>query len=133
MGGGVLITNQHILTAAHCVDNFKASDITVRLGEYDFDKKSFEERDFKVSNIYMHESYERKAYSNDIALLKLKSKVVFTDFIWPICLPPSNIALENQVASVTGWGTTSYSGTSSNVLLEVILPVWKQSECKAAF
>ena len=31
-----------------------------------------------------------------------------------------------------GWGTTSFGGSSSDVLLEVLLPVWKQTECGSA-
>lgn len=33
----------------------------------------------------------------------------------------------------SGWGTTSYSGQASDVLLEVILPIWKLADCKAAY
>lgn len=50
----------------------------------------------------MHESYDRRTYKNDIALIKLKTKATFNDDIWPICLPPSNIVLEGQSAFVTG-------------------------------
>ena len=32
-----------------------------------------------------------------------------------------------------GWGTTSYSGQSSEVLLEVFLPIWKLNDCKSAY
>jgi len=32
-----------------------------------------------------------------------------------------------------GWGTTSYSGKSSDVLLEVTLPVWDLDDCKEAY
>lgn len=74
----------------------------MRLGEYDFNEVSDTRRDFAVEKIFMHESYERKTYTNDISLLKLKQKATFTDFIWPICLPPSNLVLEGQTASVTG-------------------------------
>ena len=31
-----LITDTHILTAAHCLEPFRKEDILVRLGEYDF-------------------------------------------------------------------------------------------------
>jgi len=131
--GGVLVTDQHILSAAHCVDNFKASDITIRLGEYDFEAPSNSRRDFDVERIYMHERYNRKTYENDIALLKLKKATTFNNDIWPICLPPPNVKLEGKSAYVTGWGTTSYSGQSSKVLLEVFLPIWKNSDCKRAY
>lgn len=131
--GGVLITDQHILTASHCVDNFKPEELTVRLGEYDFSQVSETRRDFAAETIYMHESYDRRTYKNDIALIKLKTKATFNDDIWPICLPPSNIVLEGQSAFVTGWGTTSYSGQSSDILLEVILPIWALADCQKSY
>ena len=74
----------------------------MRLGEYDFNEVSDTRRDFAVEKIFMHEGYERKTYTNDISLLKLTQKATFTNFIWPICLPPNNLVLEGQTASVTG-------------------------------
>lgn len=32
--GGVLITDRHVLTAAHCLEKLKKDEIFVRLGEY---------------------------------------------------------------------------------------------------
>lgn len=34
---------------------------------------------------------------------------------------------------MTGWGTTSYSGQASDILLEVILPIWKLEDCKNSY
>lgn len=82
--------------------SFKPEELTVRLGEYDFSQVSETRRDFAAETIYMHESYDRRTYKNDIALIKLKTKATFNDDIWPICLPPSNIVLEGQSAFVTG-------------------------------
>lgn len=76
--------------------------MTVRLGEYDFSQVSEARRNFAAEAIFMHESYDRKTYKNDIALIKLKEKATFNNDIWPICLPPSNIVLEGQSAYVTG-------------------------------
>ena len=72
------------------------------LGEYDFREINDWRHDFEVEAIFMHESYDRKIYKNDVALIKLKEKATFNEMIWPICLPPSNIQLENQIAYVTG-------------------------------
>ena len=131
------------------------NDLTVRLGEYNFDRQNKKERDFPVSEIIMHERYNRRTQINDIAVLKLNAKVQFNNRIRPICLPPRNLNIDGQIASVTGkfeqcffhaksifknkkqlsigWGTTSYIGSSSPVLQEALLPVWEQSECKNAF
>ena len=122
------------------------------MGEYDFGVKSKAERDFRVSRIFVHEEYNNKNFKNDIALLRLNKQVKFNRHIRPICLPTENVVLEGQAGYVTGkyflvinvsslfcycdklsgWGTTSFSGESSKVLLEVLLPIWTQSECKAA-
>lgn len=80
----------------------KADDLKVRLGEYDFDKKSKRERDYGVLKLIQHEGYDQKTQVNDIALLKLNDDVLFGDHIRPICLPPSNIVLDDQITSVTG-------------------------------
>jgi len=42
-----------------------------------------------ISAILMHESYDKQNYSNDIALLRLSSPVVFSNNIQPVCLPTS--------------------------------------------
>ena len=34
---------------------------------------------------------------------------------------------------ILGWGTTSYSGTASDILLEVLLPIWNLTECQAVY
>jgi len=80
----------------------RARDLNVRLGEYDFQKKSDRERDFQVSQIIMHERYNRTNFANDIALLKLNPMVQFNNRIRPICLPPRNLTIDDQIASVTG-------------------------------
>ena len=103
--GGVLITNQHILTASHCFAAFNKNSnttITIRLGEYDFNSVSNSEMDFEVAAIYVPEPFNSKTLKNDIAVVKLADKVVFNDDIQPICLPPSNVVYNGQSAFVTG-------------------------------
>ncbi|KAI4496409.1 hypothetical protein M0804_000219 [Polistes exclamans] len=132
--GGVLITDRHILTAAHCVRNFKTRDIRVRLGEYDFTRTDeTRELDFAVVEIRVHRDFDSTTYENDIAIIKIHRPTPFNSYIWPICLPPIDQTFENKTAFVTGWGSQYYGGPSSTVLMEVAVPIWPQEMCTRSF
>lgn len=53
--------------------------------------KSYITSTFQVQEIIIYEQYEPRSLNNDIALLKLKSEVVFTNFVQPACLWNSNV------------------------------------------
>ncbi|XP_053998422.1 proclotting enzyme-like isoform X1 [Hylaeus anthracinus] len=132
--GGVLVTDRHILTAAHCVYRYSPRDIKVRLGEYDFSTaEETRALDLFVSEIRVHPDFDYTTYDNDIAILKLHRPTVFNDYIWPICLPPIDQTFENKNAIVTGWGSRFYGGPASAVLMEVSVPIWKQERCVQSF
>lgn len=57
----------------------------------------------------------------------------FNTYIWPICLPPVGETFENEVAIVAGWGQQYYAGPTSEVLLQVEVPVWPHKSCVDAF
>ncbi|KAH8275573.1 hypothetical protein KR026_010931, partial [Drosophila bipectinata] len=117
--GGTLITSKFVLTAAHCIKN---TLVSVRLGEHDLSKDedclSFDDEpvcldkplDVPVDKIFVHEGYERFRAVNDIALIRLKYPVQFTDWIRPICLPiTKDLQFESQTnisMEVVGWGIT---------------------------
>ncbi|GAB0098484.1 venom protease [Sergentomyia squamirostris] len=133
-GGGVLITDRHVLTAAHCTDKLKPEDLFIRLGEYDFGiRDETRARDFKVSEIREHPDYDPTTYESDIAIVKLKRPTLFNTYIWPICMPPIGETWEGYSAVVTGWGTQFFGGPQSDVLMEVSVPVWKHNDCVDAF
>ncbi|XP_050728712.1 proclotting enzyme-like [Eriocheir sinensis] len=132
--GGTLITNRHILTAAHCVKPFTISDITVRLGEYTFEAKNETAHvDFAVSAAVIHDGYEEVNYHNDIAIITLAQSTEFSDDAWPVCLPAGDESYLGRDGTVVGWGTTSFGGPVSNVLMKVTVPVWTNDECSTAY
>ncbi|XP_017107878.2 serine protease grass-like [Drosophila bipectinata] len=118
--GGTLITSKFVLTAAHCIN--KTTLVSVRLGEHDLSKDedclSFDDEpvcldkplDVPVDKSFVHEGYERFRAVNDIALIRLKYPVQFTDWIRPICLPiTKDLQFESQTnipMEVVGWGIT---------------------------
>ncbi|XP_063381401.1 venom protease-like [Cydia fagiglandana] len=132
--GGVLITDRHVLTAAHCTRRWKANELFVRLGEYDFERNNDSRSyNFRVVEIRQHEDFDHTNYHNDIAILKLHRPAVFNTYVWPICLPPVGLSAINQSAIIIGWGTQSYGGPHSNVLMEVSVPIWEHTRCVQSF
>jgi len=142
--GGTLITDRHVITAATCVANIgQLVPYVVRLGDLDLDPNVYDEAtplDVPIEGITKHERYyQDKKHVNDIAILKLKNSVTFTEFIQPICLPIApemkNIDLENKTAFATGWGSVgSEPGAPANTkLMQIEIPVTTSEECKRAY
>ncbi|KAK0085021.1 hypothetical protein PV325_005947 [Microctonus aethiopoides] len=128
--GGVLITDRHVLTAAHCLQGVRSKDIKVRLGEYDFSKPDeTRAQDFHISDVRIHEDFDPANYDNDIAIIKIHRPTIFNTYIWPICLPPTGLTIEDKSAIVIGWGSQYYAGPSSSILMEVPVPVWPHNLC----
>ena len=62
-----------------------------------------ESKDYKVEEIKIHQDYDAATQHHDIALLKLSTRVTYSTFIGPICLPSGpSIAKTNQTSFVAG-------------------------------
>ncbi|XP_068148634.1 venom protease [Drosophila tropicalis] len=130
--GGVLITDRHVLTAAHCLHKLDKEEIFVRLGEYNTHQlNETRARDFRINNMVTHIDYDPLTFSNDIGLIRIERATLFNTYIWPVCMPPLNEDWSGRNGIVTGWGTQKFGGPHSSTLMEVSLPIWKQTDCKA--
>lgn len=111
-----------IISAAHCINEEKLIQLgytlsVVRLGEhnqatyFDYDEHGKRTRtiDIPIEQRIPHPNYNRHRSLHDIALLRLKYTVRFTDSIRPICLPLDqfhNKNYNNFPLSIVGWGKT---------------------------
>ncbi|KAL4704913.1 hypothetical protein ACJJTC_005701 [Scirpophaga incertulas] len=149
--GGSLISGKYVLTAAHCVVARNHKLQSVRLGEYDIENEGRDSvnvasgvKDYTdgaisvpVEQIIVHPGYDRVKKVNDIALLRLKHMVNYTDFIRPICLPASDISLRREFASMTasvaGWGRVNSTVAQSRFKQHVQLPLVTLEECRRLY
>ena len=84
--GGTLITDEHVLTAAHCTHNLFADEIGVVVGEHDWTDDSHGTLVSVLCN-YVHSRYDNFVLDYDFAILKLGDQVDVGDTIQPACLP----------------------------------------------
>ncbi|XP_062903949.1 complement factor B-like [Mobula hypostoma] len=115
---GSIVAPQWILTAAHCfgdLANEDPSDLSIRLGSSD-------KIILKVEQVTVHPQYNltgkiakkiREFYDYDVALIKLATKLNFTTYIRPICLPCTE---ETSVALRRSRTGTSCSDHESDLL-----------------
>jgi trypsin len=99
--GGSVIAAQWVLTAAHCVPDGRADGLAVVVGTVNNSDGSGERRE--VAEVLVHPSYDSKAMSSDVALLRLAAPTS----VAPVALSTAaDDALESDGApvTVTGWG-----------------------------
>lgn len=83
--GGSIISNRHILTAAHCTIDKSPLAIRVLLGEHDTTDSVADIR--TISAITNHPNYDASTQNNDISILTLTFPITFSPIMSPICLP----------------------------------------------
>jgi len=159
--GGALIGAQYVLTAAHCVTDLPGSfQLTkIRLGEHkisndgrdcapdDFTQQgcTLGHQDIDIDKVIVHPSYNSpNIYQNDIALVKLKEKIIPNKFVVPICLPYDDNVKEDYGRSngkttentfwVAGWGATDPRGRlTADSLQHLNISIFDGPKCRDVY
>lgn len=142
--GGTILNERWIATAAHCFinyNNLRWDRIVIKFGK--FDRQHEEEQEFRTgiadsTSIVVHPAYNRFNFDHDLALVRLREHLQFTDYILPVCLGDRN-ATEHmlgglpdnklRMGTVIGWGKLKDDGPTPRFLQEIRLPIVDQSDC----
>ena len=125
--GGTLISDRHVLTAAHCTRRSRSYDVIV--GEHRVTSSSDGTR-HRVCRFVDHPNYGN--YNNDFSILHLQSPVKIGIRAIPACLPPPSMGgnfLAGKSMTVSGWGVTTQGGGSPTVLHSVNVPGITNAQC----
>ncbi|XP_073702253.1 granzyme B-like [Garra rufa] len=136
--GGMLIREDYVLTAAHCLNRTEYPDrhhAEVVLGAHNINKEEKSQQRIPVMKFIRHPMFEKNNepnYSYDIMLLKLKKKAKLNKFVKVMTLPKKNGKTPANVdCSIAGWGLKTPKGNqASDVMREVNLKLQFSFECK---
>jgi trypsin len=129
--GGAIISETHVLTAAHCTTGSSASQLSVRIGS----KFRISGGEIvTVSRIFQHPLYNSKTQDYDFSVLLLSKKIKFSPTKAKIALPTSNeVFADGSPTFITGWGTTSFGGGSPISLRAAVVNIVSQDKCNQAY
>lgn len=137
-GGGSLLHPRVVMTAAHIVNGRSDLKLILRAGEWNMQQRNekYDHQDRTVSNIVIHNRFQRSTMANDIALLIVDIPFELTPSVNTICLPPLNFQTDPRtICTAQGWGKNSFDPNDKykSTLEKIHLPIVASEECEYMF
>lgn len=153
--GATIISEEWILTGAHCMNTVPKEELGVLVGDHNLYTISTSQKFIKVKEKVVHPDYNTRGnatspLNNDIGLLRLEYPIIFTSQISPLCLPAlgetgfggsaygtgnttlldtTGLDIVGKNATVLGWGMINDSGDFSDALRGVEVEILENKKC----
>ncbi|CAB3254606.1 unnamed protein product [Arctia plantaginis] len=145
--GGAIVTENYVLTAAHCLEiprsnirSYRVIAGTIRSSVYlfgDIASRTASLQEFqaketwrRIAEYYKHAFYNRKTIRNDIGVILLDKPLEFSEFIKPIRMINGETPIESETLCTTsGFGLMEWTKPSP-FLRYVCVPVVPFYSCK---
>jgi len=153
--GATIISEEWILTGAHCMFNVPKEELGILVGDNDLYSISNEQKFIRVKEKVVHPDFNQPTpLNNDIGLLRLETPIVFTKYISPLCLPAfgetgfgssasgsgntsmldtTGLDIVGKNATVLGWGMINDDGVYAEALRGVSVEILDNDVCNKLY
>ena len=126
--GGSILSERWILTAAHCVDDTSAQQLSIYAGSFDLHKGGSL---VPVGRIETHPNWRRRTFANDIALLELVDPLSLVAGKAESIDLAASLPNPGMLVHASGWGRTSPRGARTHILRSVAVPIVDRRLCNS--
>lgn len=133
--GGALISDRHVLSAAHCVCELidePYEDLTVVTGSTKISRNG---KVYGIKSINCHPKYQyglERSWENDLVVIRLNGSIKKGASQSPVRLPGSDSS-KGEHAILTGWGRSDPHGLLHKILQKLAVTVIDNEDCQARY